>query len=131
MIGAPASLLSAMDTEEIEELAALGQAVAEIDRLYADPDAMTMKQLGELETKYRLSTVKVMAAIALVRWGRMYVQLLNMPCRAAEHAPGHAAAIERRHPVRDLEPPALFSEGDEIVDFAEVERKEQSRIEFL
>jgi len=120
-----------MDQKEIQELAALGQAVAEIDRLYADPDAITMKQLGELEAKYRLSTVQVMAAIALVRWGRMYTQLVKTPGPAAGPAEARTSVTERRRPAQDLEPSALFSDSDEIVDYAEIERKEQSRIEFL
>jgi hypothetical protein len=117
-----------MEKKEIDELAAMGQALVEVDRQFADLDGITMRQLGELGARFNLSVVQVMAVITLARWNRLYRKFSEI---------GNGSVRElMREPVEQpsvMVSPLLRSRNtdDEIVDLAEKREDSRPRIEFL
>ncbi|MDD1677019.1 MAG: hypothetical protein LUQ40_04690 [Methanomicrobiales archaeon] len=113
-----------MEKKEIDELAAMGQALVEIDRQFSDLDGITMRQLSELGSKFSLTVVQVMAVITLAKWNRLYRKF---------------SEIGNSFPKESQQPPVVTvspfhssrSSDDEIVDLAEKREDSYPRIEFL
>jgi hypothetical protein len=117
-----------MEKKEIDELAAMGQALVEVDRQFADLDGITMRQLAQLGAKFNLTVVQVMAVITLARWNRLYREFSEIgngsgrvPVREPEEQPSVMVSPFLRPRETD----------DEIVDLAEKREDSRPRIEFL
>ncbi|MDD1674346.1 MAG: hypothetical protein LUQ13_01750 [Methanomicrobiales archaeon] len=113
-----------MEKKEIDELAAMGQALVEIDRQFSDLDGITMRQLSELGAKFSLTVVQVMAVITLAKWNRLYrkfSEMGNSPPKESQQSPV-VTVSPFLHPR---------STDDEIVDLAEKREDSHPRIEFL
>jgi hypothetical protein len=112
-----------MEKKEMDELAAMGQALVEIERQFSDLDGITMRQLSELANKYALTVIQVMAIISLAKWNRLYRKFNEIGNNPPREISPHAAILPPVLQPRDRD--------DEIIDLSEKREGPRPRIEFL